>query len=329
MQHDVILSAPPLIRDFLFYNETIRGKSSASIAEYFLDLQTFFRYMKKARGLVSSDCAFRDIGIDDIDAGFLSGITLGDAYAFLAFCKDERHNGAATRARKASTLRSFFKYLTTKAHVLKENPLQELESPKIKKALPKYLSLEQSMDLLNTTGGKFNERDYCILTLFLNCGLRLSELCGINLGDIQNQSLKVTGKGNKERIVHLNAACVSAIEQYLRVRPRDGVKAPDRNALFLSRLNRRISNKTVQHIIYMRLEEAGLGGQGFSVHKLRHTAATLMYQYGHVDIRVLKDILGHENLGTTEIYTHLSSRQIDEAIDANPLAKIKKKGKPS
>ena len=203
--------------------------------------------------------------------------------------------------------------------------MQQLESPKLKKSLPKYLTLEQSIELLNTIDGPNKERDYCIITLFLNCGMRLSELVGINLTDIRKDSsvVRITGKGNKERIVYLNDACKAAIQQYLAVRPREGLK--DRNALFISKQRKRISPKTVQYIVKKYLAEIDLKGGGYSVHKLRHTAATLMYQHGNVDIRVLKDILGHENLGTTEIYTHLSDQQMEDAANANPLSKIKPK----
>lgn len=201
-----------------------------------------------------------------------------------------------------------------------------LDSPKVKQALPKHLSLEDSFELLNAVDGPNKERDYCILLLFLNCGMRLSELCGLNLTDIRSDStLRILGKGNKERIIYLNDACISAIKAYLAVRPNDGIQYTDRNALFISRNRRRLSNKTVQHIVKQYLERAGLGGQGYSTHKLRHTAATLMYQHANVDIRVLKDILGHSNLGTTQIYTHVSNEQIKRAIDSNPLSAAKPK----
>ena len=201
-----------------------------------------------------------------------------------------------------------------------------LEAPKVKSGLPKHLTLEDSLELLSVVDGPNKERDYCILTLFLNCGMRLSELCGLNLSDIRaDGTMRLLGKGNKERIVYINDACETAIKEYMAVRPNDGIEFADRNALFISRNKKRISNKTVQHIVKTYLEKAGLGGQGYSTHKLRHTAATLMYQHGDVDIRVLKDILGHSNLGTTQIYTHISDRQIKNAIDSNPLSNVKKK----
>ena len=326
MKHDILLSCPPIIRDFLTYNEVIKGKSSKSVDEYYLDLQTFFRYLLIIRGKADQKTPFEEIDISCVDAELIRTVTISDLYAFIVYCKDERGNNAATRARKTSTLRIFFKYLTSQIHLLENNPAEMLESPKVKSGLPKHLSIEDSLELLSVVDGPNKERDYCILTLFLNCGMRLSELCGLNLSDIHSDgTLRLLGKGNKERIVYINDACDEAIKAYLAVRPNDGIEFGDRNALFISRNKRRLSNKTVQHIVKTYLEKAGLGGQGYSTHKLRHTAATLMYQHGNVDIRVLKDILGHSNLGTTQIYTHISDTQIKNAIDSNPLSNVKKK----
>lgn len=324
MDHSEFLALPEIVRDYVTYTETVKGRSGHTVDEYVSDLKTFFRYIKLYRGIVPADTEFNEIAINDIDAQFLRSVTLSEVYEFLVFCKNERNNNSLTRARKSSSLRSFFKYLTVKRNILDVNPIDQLDSPKSKKTLPKYLTLEQSIDLLNSVSGDYKERDYCILTLFLNCGFRLSELCGLNVTDVRSDnSIRVLGKGNKERIVYLNDACVDAINNYLKVRPVDGVPADHKKALFLSRLKKRISRKTVQHIVYMSLEKIGLDGQGYSVHKLRHTAATLMYQHGNVDIRVLKDILGHADLGTTQIYTHLSNAQIKDAVESNPLSNIK------
>lgn len=324
MKHELLLSCPPVIRDFLTYSEVIKGKSAKSVEEYYFDLQTFFRYILLIRGKVDRETDFENIDITCVDAELIKTVTISDLYSFIVFCKEERGNSAATRARKTSTLRIFFKYLSSQIHLLENNPAELLESPKVKSALPKHLTLENSIELLSSVDGPNKERDYCILTLFLNCGMRLSELCGLNLSDIRSDgTLRLLGKGNKERIVYINDACSDAIKAYLAVRPNDGINYNDRNALFISRNKRRISNKTVQHIVKTYLEKAGLGGQGFSTHKLRHTAATLMYQHGNVDIRVLKDILGHSNLGTTQIYTHISDSQIKNAIDSNPLSNVK------
>ena len=326
MKLEILQGCPPDIRDFLTYNETIKGKSSRSVEGYFIDLQSFFRYILKIRGIAEKDTPFEKIDISAVDINLIKTITVSDLYAFLVFCKNERQNNAATRARKTSTLRIFFRFLCEQTHQLDQNPAILLESPKVKQSLPKHLTLEDSLELLNSVDGANQKRDYCILTLFLNCGLRLAEHCSLNVNDIKPDiTMVVTGKGNKERLIYLNDACMTAIKEYLAVRPSENIVYDDRNALFVSRNRRRISPKTVQHLVKTFLEKAGLGGQGFSTHKLRHTAATLMYQHGDVDIRVLKDILGHSNLGTTQIYTHVSDSQIKYAVDSNPLSKIHNK----
>ena len=326
MKLEILQSCPIVIRDFLTYNETIKGKSSGSVEGYYLDLRSFFRYLLIIRGIADKKTDFEEIDISPVDLELIKTVTISDLYAFLVFCKEERNNNTATRARKTSTLRLFFKYLSSQTHQIENNPAEMLEAPKVKQALPKHLTLEDSLELLNSVDGANKERDYCILTLFLNCGLRLAELCSLNLSSISSEgTMTVVGKGNKERMVYLNDACLSAITEYLKVRPNEGVPATEKNALFISRNKKRISPKTVQHIVKTYLEKSGLGSMGFSTHKLRHTAATLMYQHGDVDIRVLKDILGHANLGTTQIYTHVSNKQIKHAVDQNPLANVKSK----
>ncbi len=326
MKLEVLQSCPNIIRDFLTYNETIKGKSSRSVEGYFIDLQSFFRYLLIVRGKTDKNTEFEAIDISPVDIELIKTVTISDLYAYLVFCKNERGNNTATRARKTSTLRIFFKYLSSQTHQIENNPALMLESPKVKQSLPKHLTLEDSLELLNSVEGPNKQRDYCILTLFLNCGLRLAELCSLNLSSISSEgTLTVIGKGNKERMVYLNNACLEAINAYLAVRPNEGIPVTEKNALFLSRNHRRISPKTVQHIVKSYLEKSGLGDMGYSTHKLRHTAATLMYQHGNVDIRVLKDILGHANLGTTQIYTHVSDKQIKQAIDSNPLSNVKNK----
>lgn len=327
MAIDSFGEASPIIRDYLLYMQTIRGKSPKTVDEYFTDLRTFFRFIKVRRGIVSAATPFEEIKVNDIDIDIIKSVTLTDAYEFMNYLMRDRNNNASTRGRKTSSLKSFFDFLTVKKHLLSKNPIDELERPKRKKSLPKYLTLEQSIELLNAVDGKHKERDFCILTLFLNCGMRLAELVGLNVTDIRSDgTARILGKGNKERIIYLNSACISAVSNYLRVRPVDGVK--DKNALFISNQLKRMSPKTVQALVYKYLEKIGLDSQGYSCHKLRHTAATIMYQHGDVDIRVLKEILGHENIGTTEIYTHMNSDKMKKAADSTPLSKIKQKSKP-
>ena len=328
MNRNKLNNSFPLLKDFIVYCETIKGKSEKTADEYYLDLSLLFRYLKVEKGAVDPSLSLESVPINDIDIDFIRSITISDLYSYIVYCKNERQNGAAARARKVSSIRSFFKYLTNSVHLLDKNPALELETPKLRKSLPKHLSLEQSIDLLNAVDGPFKERDYAILTLFLNCGMRLSELCSLNYTDIKpDGSLKILGKGNKERVIYFNDACKSAVDAYMRVRPTEGIAVADKNALFISKQKRRISNKTVQHIVYSFLDKAGLSGQGYSAHKLRHTAATLMYQIGNVDIRVLKDILGHESLGTTQIYTHVANSQVQQALNDNPLSQVKPKAK--
>ena len=308
---------PQLLCDYLHYIDAVKNRSQKTVFEYSLNLREFISF-------VAVDKNFTDEKNPDIrfcDVEFFKNISLNDAYKFLSYCKNDKLNSPTTRSRKTVAIRQFFRYLSENRRIIEFNPMKMLDSPKTNKTLPKYLTLEQSIDLLNAIDGKNKERDYAILTLFLNCGLRLSELVGLNYTDIRSDgSMKVMGKGSKERIVYLNSACINAVERYMRVRPVDGVE--DKKALFLSSRLKRISPKTVQHLVKVFLEKAGIGDLGLSTHKLRHTAATLMYQYGDADVLVLKDILGHENLSTTEIYTHLVDEQRKHAIENNPLASV-------
>jgi site-specific recombinase XerD len=310
---------PEALLQYIHYMEVVKNKSPLTVSEYASDLRLFFRFLLRSRGLADKDTPFNKIDISEIDIDFLKSITLNDAYMFLSYCRSERNNGVSSRARKAVSLKRFFRYLSVQMKLLDENPLQELESPKLKKSLPKYLTLDQSLELLSSVDGKFKERDYCIIMLFLNCGLRLSELVGLDLKSIHldDNTMIVTGKGDKERTVYLNNTSKEALKAYLAVRPNEDII--DKNALFISRNRRRISPRAVQYIVENFIKKAGLDGRGFSVHKLRHTAATLMYQYGEVDILLIKEILGHENLSTTEIYTHVVDSQLREAVDKNPL----------
>ncbi len=317
MRKEEFSELPELVQQYLMYLEAIKGHSELSVIEYASDLRTFFRFMARHKGLVSKSAPDEETDISPIGIEFIKKITLNDAYAYLIYLKNERKNNETTRARRVISIRRFFVYLTDNLGLLGSNPMKNLDIPKTKKSLPKYLTLEEAERLLSVIDGPYKERDYAIITLFLNCGMRLAELVSIDYNDIKaDGSLVITGKGNKERVIYLNNACIRALADYMKKRPVDGVK--DR-ALFLSSRNKRISPKTVQHIVYTNLDKAGLGDRGLSVHKLRHTAATLMYQYGNVDLLLLKEVLGHENLGTTEIYTHTTADAAKKAIASNPL----------
>ncbi len=316
---------PIEIRRYLTYMQTIRGKSKKTVDEYYLDLRTFFRFICKRR--YNLDCTYEDVDISVVDLDLIRSVSLQDCYDYLMYVASERDNMAAARARKVSSLKSFYNYLHIKANKITENPTKDLDFPKQRRAIPKYLDLDESIKLLESIDSKHPVRDYCIVALFLNCGMRLSELVNLNLNDYnaQNHTLRLLGKGNKERIVYTNRACDEALEKWLEVRPYDGIK--DQNALFLSQQKRRISPKTIQWMLPKLFQNAGLGGRGFSAHKLRHTAATLMYRHGNVDIRVLQELLGHESLATTEIYTHIVNRDLKHAAESNPLANVQEKTK--
>lgn len=328
--------APDYLIDFLDYTGTIKNRSLLTIKNYYCDLRLFFRYLKVQRNPELKNEDFSQIRISDIPESYIKSVTLSDILGFLTFTSDKRENHQKARARKAVSIRQFFKYLTDNKGWFEVSPAAKLQLPSPKNALPKHLTIEQANQLLAECS-EINDwtdlRDYCMITFFLNCGMRLSELVGISVTDyIQstdpktNQKysfLKVLGKGSKERIIYLNNACVSAYEAYMKVRPQ----VRGEKALFLSSRNKRISNRRVEQIIEEKLMRSGLSGYGFSVHKLRHTAATLMYQNG-VDVRVLKEVLGHENLNTTQIYTHVSNSQIKQAMDQNPLSDINAPDKP-
>lgn len=321
MKREDFFRLPQLVQDYLTYVEAIKGHSSLSVLEYASDLRTYFRFMVKHKGLFSADTPDNELDLTIVDINFIKTITLNDTYTFLIYCKNERRNNEATRARRVVAIRRFFSYLSENLGLLPANPMKNLDAPKTKKSLPKYLTLDESKKLLSVISGKNKERDFAIVTLFLNCGMRLSELVSINYNDIKSDgTIVITGKGNKERTIYLNQACIDAITAYMKVRPNDKVK--DR-ALFLSSRYQRINPRTVEMMVNKYIDMAGLGGRGLSVHKLRHTAATLMYQHGNVDVLVLKEILGHENLGTTEIYTHIQSDASKNAVDSNPLANSK------
>ena len=331
MKQAYVDDCPYYLDDFLTNMKVVKDRSDRTEEAYFIDIRTFLRYLNVKHHAVPAETPFNKIKIKETPIEWLECFSLNDAYVYLKYLKDERNNSTKTRARKCSALKQFYVYLCQKAKIISNNPLDDLELPHINQALPKYLSLEQSLELLRNIDSKNQVRDYCIITLFLNCGMRLSELVGINVNDfvenidpsqpdVKYLSVKVLGKGNKERIVYLNEQCVDAVTKYTEA--RKSVADPKEKALFISKRGNRITNRRVEQIIDDRLKACGLAGKGISVHKLRHTAATLMYQNG-VDVRVLKEVLGHENLNTTQIYTHVVNTQLRDAINSNPVMDIK------
>ncbi|MBQ7959879.1 MAG: tyrosine recombinase XerC [Clostridia bacterium] len=311
----------PLV-SFLLYIENIQGKSPRTALSYYYDLRAFYRFLKVKKNNLSDDCDFDLIDVLDIDISYLSTVDLNLVYEYMNFLNRERSNSPSSRARKIASIKSYYRYLY-KSKLIAENPMADLETIKLTKRLPVHFTLEDSVQLLEGIDGKNALRDYCIITLFLNCGMRLAELVSINTTDIRGDKLTVIGKGDKERTVYLNDACLDAIDAYMTVRKNQSPTASDKNALFLSSRNRRISRRTVQHIVEINVKKLGLDPHKFTTHKLRHTAATLMYQSG-VNIRALQKILGHKQLTTTEIYTHVSDDQIKEAVSSHPLSNVKK-----
>ena len=327
---DEFQTFPPILKEYASYISTIKGNSEKTVCEYLLDLRTFFRYYITQRdGIKPTRDEFEAISICDINLNDVKAITTAGIIDFLMFTNFQRDNSSTTRMRKLSALRSFFHYVHGKKHYVDYNPTTEVDAPKKNKVLPKYLSYEEAIKLLETVRSDVKsptrQRDYSIIALFLNTGMRLSELVGLNLEsfDADLTYVKVLGKGSKERVIYLNDSAREAVISYLKIRLDPRYIRTDINAFFLSGRQQRISNKTVQWIIYKYLDLAGLGSKGLSVHKLRHTAATLMYQSGNVDIRVLKDILGHEQLNTTQIYTHVVDDALESAVKHNPLSDIK------
>ena len=313
----------PLLDEYENYMLAVLNRSDLTVKNYKGDIVIFFRYMKMDKGLVSKGTDFQSIDISDIDVKFVSKINSNDLFAYLIWLSREQKLNAASRSRKISSLRSFYKYCCIKKHLFENNPTLELENPKKSKRAPKYLSLEESQELINTAFNaptKTNERDYCILILFLNCGMRLAELRGIDLSDIRGDILTVIGKGNKERTIYLNKSCIEAIDEWLKVRETYKIKPSAKDALFISKKGLRLSEDMIQITIKNLMAQSGIDTKVYSVHKLRHTAATLMYKYGHVDLRSLQTILGHASVSTTQIYTHVDDDLLHQAVESNPLA---------
>ncbi len=321
---------PQILRDFLTYHETIKGQSQKTISEYYLDLRMFLRFMKLMRNDMPIHTNLDDIPIKDVDIAFVRDITTSDIFDFLSYLANDRNPtpdspapdlgiAPAARARKLSAIKSFYKYLTVRTKQLQENPVADLEYPKLRKSLPKYLTLEQSAALLQSVSGQNQVRDYAILMLFLNCGIRRSELVGLNISDVYEDRIRVIGKGNKERFVYFGSACRKAIDAYMKERTEKVLT--DNRALFGSRNGNRISVTAVHRLVEKALKQAGLDSTQFSAHKLRHTAATMMLS-GGVDVKTVQEVLGHENLNTTQIYTHIENTELKIAAEANPLSKL-------
>jgi len=321
---DKINDAPDILMEFLEYHSSIRGHSDKTIDGYYLDLKILFRFIKRRRRLVDPGTAFNEIDITDIDIDFIKTIKIEELYRYQSFSPEMLNSpnalSAASRCRRTSSVRSFFNYLCNKRHLLDTNICQELDMPKRKASLPRYLEESECSRLLAACEGPFEYRDYCILMLFMSCGLRVSELVSLNITDIYEDHLRVTGKGNKERVVYFAEGCREAIDDYLAVRNGENIVPDDKNALFISRDNRRISVRGVQKMVDKKLLAAGLDASRYSPHKLRHTAATLMLKNG-VDTRALQEVLGHSNLNTTQIYTHIDNAALHEAAQANPIGR--------
>lgn len=321
---------PLVLREFLSYHQNIKAQSPKTISEYYLDLRMFLRFVKLMRHDMPIDTRLDDISIRDVNLEFIRTISASDVFEFLAYLANdrvpnpdlpsERGIAPAARARKLSSIKSFFKYLTVRTKQLQENPVADLEYPKLRKSLPKYLTLDQCQALLSSVSGVNQKRDYAILMLFLSCGIRRSELVGLNLNDVYEDRIRVVGKGNKERIVYFGTACRNAIDDYLVERNKKVLS--DNRALFGSRDNNRISVSAVHRLVKKALLTAGLDPDQFSAHKLRHTAATLMLSNG-VDVKTVQEVLGHENLNTTQIYTHIESTELKLAAEVNPISRIK------
>ena len=324
MNLDQINDAPDILMEFLEYHSTVRGHSDKTIAGYYLDLKILFRYLKRRRRLVDPSTPFNEIDITDVDIDFIKATRIEELYRYQSFSPEMQNSSnalsAASRCRRTSSVKSFFNYLTAKRHLLDHNICQELDMPKRQASLPKYLEEAECERLLAACDGPYALRDYCILMLFMSCGLRISELVSLNVTDIYEDHLRVLGKGNKERVVYFADGCREAIDDYLTVRDEDKIVPEDKKALFISRDHRRISVRGVQKMVDKKLKQAGLDSTRYSPHKLRHTAATLMLKNG-VDTRALQEVLGHSNLNTTQIYTHLDNAALHEAAMANPIGR--------
>ena len=316
---------PVILDDYLNYLLTIKGRSNLTVKEYYYDLKRFLKFIimrKKLFGYnLNSD--INEVSILSINKRYILDIDITDLHAYISYCDSYYNDSTKTKARKISAIKSWFKYLHNTVELIDKNPSEKLELPKLQKRNPVYLTLSESEKVINAIKLEENEfnraRDLCIILIFLTCGLRISELTGINIESIKDDKLNVIGKGNKERTVFLNENCLYAIKSYLKLRPI----TPDTTALFISSHKKRISNRSIQIRLKKYIQLAGLDPNIYTPHKLRHTAATLMYKYGDVDIRTIQSILGHTSVATTQIYTHLDDDDIKKGISKNPISKLK------
>ena len=318
-RHDPYNEVPQDVIDYLRYLETILNRSPRTVNAYYIDLRTFFRFLVQYRHHIT-DGPLDEIDVSGLDLEFIQAVTKSEIYEYMYYLKNQRNNSAAARARKLSSIKGFFRFMVAKVNRIQSDPSQDVSVPSVRQALPKYLSLEESIELLKNIQTEFYERDFCIVTMFLNCGMRLTELVTIDLADFKDDTIRIVGKGNKERLVYLNDACIHALRQYCDARAKLE-KLQDKKALFVSkRTGKRLSPRRVEQIVEGCLKQAGLDGRGYSPHKLRHTAATLMYRHGNVDMLALKEILGHEDVSTTQIYTHINTEKLRQAVSSSPLS---------
>lgn len=327
--------SPEFLNNYLKYVRYITFRAETTVDETYFDLRTFFRFVKiinidKERIYNISVSEFKNTTIIDVTLEHINKVTQDTITKFLYFCSDTLENDVKTRNRKLASVRKFFEYLSTNNLIL-YNPAEHFKSARVEERVANCLNLKQSKTLLSKTinsNQRFKIRNYAMTCLFLNCGVRLTELIEINLTNfkLDEKTLKVRGKGNIERILYLNDATCEAIQEYLKVRPKLGIENPDHKALFISGQNKRISQRSVQTIMDQELYMTfGEKRKGYHTHTLRHTSATLMYNENDTDIVVIRKILGHKSLSTTEKYTHVSSKKMKAFMENCTISSILEK----
>jgi integrase/recombinase XerD len=298
------------VTDFLDYCRTIKGLSDESISGYYNDLKMFFDYIKQLKKKNITDRLIKNIELQDL-------------HKFMTYLEKDCGNNARTRCRKVSTLKSYFEYLQNVTKLIISNPSYSLRKPKVPKTKPVAMSIQECEKLLNSLDkdSYFYYRDRCILMIFLQCGLRLSELINIKVSDVQNIRMIINGKGNKERDAFLSESCIKSIDDYLEVRNDEEVSEEDKEYLFLSREKNKISKRAVQSLVKKHMEDAGLDTNKYHTHSTRHTFATIAYDQG-ADIIKLSELLGHSNVNTSKIYITLKEEELREITNKNPLNKL-------